>query len=228
MDIYVYGDESGTLDSAHWDYFTFGGIVCPGREFKDAAIRRYIAAERSISRAYGPGTELKAATLSPRHKMSLFRATRRLPRFACVVDQSRVDPRIMANKKNRQRFLDFAFKVALKRHLVDLASNGKLFGTGDIGDLLITFDEHKTATSGRYELQESIAAEFKDGVIAHDGHFVAPAFPNMGDVKTKFVDSRQHALVRASDIVANVMFHKALEGRLEDVKPEDVFVVRLP
>ena len=227
MDIYVYGDESGTFDAVHNDFFTFGGIVCLGREEKDRFIRRYLSIERAIMPLYPNLPELKASNLKPEHKMSLFRATRGLARFACVIRQNRVDPRIMANKKSRQRFLDFAFKVALKRQLNHLIEIDRL-EKGGFRDLVIAFDEHKTATNGRYELGESIAAEFKDGVIAHDGHFIEPAFPEMGEVKTKFVDSRLHALVRASDIVANVVLHKAIEGRIGALPKGDVFVTRLP
>lgn len=227
MDFYVYGDESGTLDAERYDFYTFGGIVCVGRAAKEDAIRSYIAAERSIGAAYPAGIELKASAIDVKHKMALYRATRRLHRFACVIDQQRIDKRIMMNKKNRQRYLDFAFKVALKRELLHLI-DAKRFAPDAISDVLISFDEHKTATSGRYELQESIAAEFKNGVVAYDGHFVEPAFPAMGVVQTRFVDSRQHALVRASDIVANVILHKALDRKLGRISKEYVFLTQLP
>lgn len=91
----------------------------------------------------------------------------------------------------------------------------------------MAFDAHRTATNGRYELQESLAAEMKDGVVTRGGGSVEPAYPGMGDVRVRFTDSAGNALVRAADVVANVTFHKAIDGKLADLAGR-VLVTELP
>lgn len=48
MDLFVYSDESGVFDYLHNDLFVFGGLILLGKEAKEIACRRYIAAEKVI------------------------------------------------------------------------------------------------------------------------------------------------------------------------------------
>lgn len=217
MDIYAFGDEPGTFDPLHYEHYAFGGLIFLEREAKDSALRKYLAAERAIAGEYPRATELKASALSPKHKLSLFRATDRAARFAVVIRQELVDQRIVARKKVRQRYLDYAFRSGIESWIASSVEGG-LLPVEAIDDLLVTFDNHKTATYGRYELQESLAEDLKDGIVTRGGGFIEPSYPDMGDVRVKFTDSRANALVRATDIIANVALHKALEGKLADLE----------
>ena len=213
MNIFVYGDESGVFDKAHNDVFAFGGLVFLDRESRDVAIRKYIHAERAISAQYGDA-ELKASVLSPKHKSGLFRSMNGLIRYAFLVDQQRVIDEIFGNKKSKQRFLDYVFKVGLKKVLVRLIQAGRI-DPGEVGGVYVRFDEHSTATDGRYELKEGMEEEFKRGTFNYRYNvFHKPIFPEMrGTVELEFRNSEKDALIRASDIIANRAWYYELTGK---------------
>ena len=50
MDLYIYSDESGVFDREHNDFYVFGGVIFLGKEERDIASRKYIAAE-NVARA---------------------------------------------------------------------------------------------------------------------------------------------------------------------------------
>ncbi len=129
MSIFVYGDESGVFDAAHHDAFVFGGLVFLNKEARDAEYRRFIAAERKLAPLYGAtdrNFELKACRLKNKHKAGLFRSTNHCIRYAFVVDQRNVNENIFSSKKSKQRYLDYVYKVGLKRVFGRLIQAGKL------------------------------------------------------------------------------------------------------
>lgn len=231
MNIFIYGDESGVFDQAHNDVFVFGGLVFLGKDGRDAQSRKYIAAERKIAGQYSSQSrqpELKASLLSNKHRSGLFRSTNGCIRYAFVIDQRRVLGRIFESKKDKQRYLDYVFKVGLKRVLGDLVEEGVL-DPHEVGNIYVRFDEHTTATNGRYELGEAIEAEFKRGTYNQNySVFHPPLFPEMGGcVELSYRNSETDALIRASDIIANRALYHALSGRLGDLEGS-VRVVRFP
>lgn len=227
MNIFVYGDESGVFDKDHHDWFVFGGLLFFDKADKDSAVRQFISAERKIAPAYRGG-ELKANRLKNKHKASLFRRTSKWLRFAFVVDLKRVNDGICADKKSRQRYMDYVFKVGLKRVLGRLISSKRL-DPSQVDGIYIRFDEHTTATNGRYELRESIEQEFKYGAINFKWNVRhPPLFPNMrGTVDLTFKDSTSDALIRASDIIANRAWHEASSGTLDALSGQ-MYVVCFP
>lgn len=231
MNLFVYGDESGVFDKVHNDVFVFGGLVFLSKEEKENASRKFLHAERCLASSYGksiPDGELKAARLKPKHKANLFRSLNKYVRYAFVVNQQSVMDEIFQNKKSKQRYLDYVYKVGLKRTLAKLMDAGS-FEPGDIDNIYICFDEHTTATNGRYELREGIEEEFKSGTFNYRYNvFHKPLFPNMvGGISLDFVDSKNNALIRASDIIANqVLFHEA-NGRAHEMAGK-VLVTRFP
>ena len=84
----------------------------------------------------------------------------------------------------------------------------------DIDSVRVRFDEHTTATDGCYELHEVLEQELKYGTFnAEWDQFSPPLFPHMrGGVEVSFRDSSKDALIRASDIVANVAFGLERKG----------------
>ena len=113
MNIFVYSDESGVLDKAHNDIFVFGGLVFLSKDERDVAARKYSAAEKALrnSKNYKQDVELKAAIISAGEKRKLFRSLNRYYKFGVIVEQTRVLDRIMADKKSKQRYLDYVFKI---------------------------------------------------------------------------------------------------------------------
>lgn len=120
MNLFIYGDESGVFDNKHNDVFVFGGLIFLSKESRDVEYRKFISAERKIAASYsasGKSIELKACRISNKHKAGLFRSTNGLIRYAFVIDQQRVNEHIFGNKKSKQRYLDYVYKVGLKQCL---------------------------------------------------------------------------------------------------------------
>ena len=117
MNIFIYGDESGVFDKKHNDVFVFGGLIFLDKAQKDDENRKFIHAERAIADQYAtkkdPHPELKASLITNKHKASLFRSTNGLIRYAFIVDQARVLDSIFEDKKSKQRYLDYVYKVGL-------------------------------------------------------------------------------------------------------------------
>ena len=231
MNIYVYGDESGVFDKRHNDFFVFGGLIFLSKESKDAETRKFLHAERAIAPIYGCGQsdgEMKACRLSNKHKSNLFRSTNGCIRYAFVVSQQMVADAAFDNKKRKQRYLDYVYKVGLKRVFSRLIA-ARVINPDEVKDIFVRFDEHTTATDGRYELREGMEEEFKHGTMNFRYNtFHSPVFPNMsGNVHLAFKDSKNDVLIRASDIIANRSLYYAKSGRAHELGGK-LFVVRFP
>lgn len=227
MDIFVYSDESGVFDCIHNEIFVFGGLIFLGKEEKDAYANKYIAAEKSLRRnSQLAEDELKACRLSNKHKGKLYRSMNGAIRFGVVINQKRLLSRIFQSKKDKQRYLDYAYKIAVKKALQRLIENGKI-NPSDIGTIHFYIDEHTTATNGRYELKEGLEQELKNGTYNMQyNEFFPPLFEDMKGVDLNFCDSEKVILVRAADIVANRIYYLALIRNVERLN--GVFLTTLP
>lgn len=233
MNIFVYSDESGVLDKAHNRVFVFGGLVFLSKEDKDVACRKYIHAEKAIRAAGGheQTKEIKAATISPTEKRKLFRSLNGFYKFGVVVDQPRVRDSIMANKKSKQRYLDYVFKIGVKRLLQQLIADG-IINPDNVENMYFYVDEHTTATNGIYELRETLEEEFKYGIHnLNFSTFYPPLFPKMQSVQLKYCSSEAVTLIRAADIIANRLYYEVLQGNnFEPFSADDnkLLVTHLP
>lgn len=221
MNVFIYGDESGVFDKDHNDVFVYGGLIFLGRDQREIQYRKFIAAERKLAPYYGfesKDFELKACRIKNKHKAGLFRSTNGCIRYAIVINQQAVNDNIFSNKKSKKRYLDYVYKVGLKKAFGKLIQSGKI-DKNDIDNIYIRFDEHTTATDGRYELKEAIEAEFKYGTINYKYNmFHKPIFPDMkGQVELTFKDSKNDALIRASDIIANQAWHCAINNEYQQL-----------
>lgn len=228
MNLFVYSDESGVFDSAHHDYFVFGGVLFLDKNNRDIATRRYHAAERSIRNAggYSKQTELKASVMNNKEKGKIMRSLNQELKFAVVIDQKALNANIFSHKTHRQRYLDYAFKIALKRFLISLAKRGTL-SLDSIKNMYVFCDDHTTATSGRYELEEALLKEFKYGTFNEAYQtFFPPCTLNLNDLMVDFCDSSRKTLVRAADVIANHVYSCVV--RKVPISKPNLFVTRLP
>ena len=117
MDIYVYSDESGVFDVDHNKYFVFGGIILLGKTAKDNCARKYAHVEKVLrsNKSVGTDYELKATKLTNSEKSQLFRSLNSVYKFGVVINQKNLHRKIFEEKKTKQRYLDYAYKIALKR-----------------------------------------------------------------------------------------------------------------
>lgn len=226
MDIYIYSDESGVFDKLHNDIFVYGGLILVGQEAKEEWSRRYIAAERAIRPKYAAGMELKASLVSNNDKHKLVRSLNNCYKFGVVVRQKLILDRIFDSKKDKQRYLDYAYKIGLKRALESMISDGVL-SSNEVGFLNVYVDEHTTATNGRYELREGLEQEFKNGTYNWNyGKYYEPLFKGLNGVNLQFCNSKNVTLVRAADQVANAIYHEARSALPQS--RENLHITNLP
>ena len=209
MNIYIYSDESGVFDKVHNDIFVFGGLIILGNESKQEWSRRYSKAEKIIrqKKRVGIDYELKATQITNSEKGKLFRSLNNCYKFGVVIKQKQILPRIFNSKKDKQRYLDYAYKIAVKRAFNNLINN-RLIDCNEIEGLYFFVDEHTTATNGRYELREALEQEFKWGTYNYEySCYFPPIFSCLKTVNLEFCNSQSKLLVRSADIVANRIFY---------------------
>lgn len=228
MNIFVYSDESGVFDSYNEKYFVFGGLIFLDKESKENANRKYINVE-NIIRKHNTyvSSELKATVLTNKDKGKIFRSLNRYIKFGVVIDLKRINKDIFEHKKNKQRYLDYAFKIGLKRAFQQLIADGIII-PANVKNLNIFCDEHTTATNGIYELREGLEQEFKCGTFNYSfNKFFPPLFPNIDSVDLNFCDSNKKTLIRSADIVANKVYFHSKQNILEHLNKK-VIITRLP
>lgn len=229
MDLFVYSDESGVFDNIHNRYFVFGGLVFCSYKERDEAIAMYKKAESCVKVSEGMLDEMeaKACYISNKSKGKLFRSLNRFHRFGVIIDQKRINENIWSNKKTKQRYLDYAYKIAIKRMFLKMIRLGEI-KPEEIGRVRIYSDEHATATDGKYELREGLEQEFKYGTFNYTWNkFHPPIFPSLNSVELSFCDSKSVPLIRAADIVANKIYHSAEVDEFNYLKGK-TFVSCLP
>ena len=211
MNIYIYSDESGVLDKAHNRYYVFGGVIFTSVEERDNQIRRYYAAEENIrkSESFDNSVEIKAFNISNKSKSKLYRNLSDAEKFGIVINQKRLEDRLFSNKKSKQRYLDWAYKMSVRKKLENMIALGQIL-PNEIEEINLYLDEHSTATNGRYELRESLEKEFKIGMWNFDYmKFYEPLFPNAKSLNLQYCNSSKKPLIRAADIVANHIYYLA-------------------
>lgn len=230
MDIFVYSDESGVFDVNHNDIFIFGGLILLGKDQKDDCSRMYSHAEKVLrsNKNVDKDYELKATKLENSEKSQLFRSMNKFFKFGVIIKQKLLHEKIFANKKTKQRYLDYAYKIALKKALKSLVDSG-LLDVNQVDNIYVYVDEHTTATDGRYELREAIEQEFKFGTFNQDyGTFYKPLFPDVKSVQLQYCDSSTVRLVRAADIIANRLFHLAVTNSVNKQNRSSFYITYLP
>lgn len=231
MNIYIYSDESGVFDKKHNNIFVFGGVIMLGTESKDEWSRKYSTAEKTLReiKNVGKDYELKATQVTNKEKGKLFRSLNQCYKFGVVINQTNVLDRIFESKKDKQRYLDYAYKIAVKRAFENLIERNIIIPK-EIERLYFYVDEHTTATNGRYELKELLEQEFKHGTYnLHYNAYFPPIFPSLLDVQLSFCNSQTTRLVRAADIVANKIYYLARQNDNEEIKDiNNLNIVYLP
>lgn len=231
MNIYVYSDESGVFDKIHNDIFVFGGLIILGNGEKEKWSRMYSAAEKTVrnKKDVDKDIEIKATTVSNSEKSKLFRSLNKCYKFAVVINQRNVLNRIFNSKKDKQRYLDFAYKIAIKRTFEKMIREG-IIKPQEIKRLYFYVDEHTTATNGKYELRAALEQEFKLGTYNYNySSFFPPIFTELVDVQVEFCNSASRLLVRAADIVANKVYYLSKSGKTNELDAiQNLYVSQLP
>lgn len=230
MNIFVYSDESGVFDKIHNDIFVFGGLIFLSKDEKDLMTRKYIAAENVIRRSEGfkKDKEAKATTITNKSKGKLYRSLNNAQKFGVIINQDSVLDNIFSSKKSKQRYLDYAYKIGIKRKFQDLIKR-KIINPVDVDNIFFFVDEHTTATDGRYELKELLEQEFKYGTYNWNySKFFRPIFPNLKTLNVSFCNSGKTTLVRAADIVSNKIFYSVYMKSIPWIENDNFIITYLP
>lgn len=209
MKITVYSDESGVFDVVHNRYYEYGGLILLSSKERENLQRKYLSIEKLVKQSEGLSNdqEAKASVLTNANKARLFRLLNHTELFGGVVEQGRVLERIFLDKKSKQRYLDYVYKISLKRKFQAMIRTGRL-DPNDVTSLQIYVDEHATATNGHYELREALENEFKRGTYNSIWtKYFPPIFPKIQQVSLRLCDSKANTLIRAADIVANHIYN---------------------
>lgn len=232
MNLYIYSDESGVFDVKHNDFFLFGGIICFGSNQKNKLERMYNHVEnclRQNKKKYkNPNYELKASHITNSEKGKFYRSLNNTYKFCVVVKQKQLLKEVFENKRHKQRYMDFAYKMVLKKCLKTLIDN-EILDPNQIEHVFVKVDEHQTATDGKYELRENLLNEFKNGMfnLGYECYF-DPIFPKLYDVHLDFCNSSKTTLVRCADIVVNHCYHNVLNNKGYIRDENNLFVYYLP
>lgn len=228
MNLFIYSDESGVFDRNHNDYFIFAGVIFFSKEEKDNAIRKYSHVESVIRANKGIEGELKGSNLSNEDKGKIFRSLNNIYKFCVCIKQKDLNSNIFENKKHKQRYLDYAYKMVLKKCFKTLINTNKL-NPNDVDGIYLFVDEHTTATDGIYELKENLLNEFKYGTFNYtwQTHF-PPIFSRLSTLELKYCNSQKVYLVRAADIVCNHCYHNVIENEGHIKNVNNMFVLYLP
>lgn len=230
MDIFIYSDESGVFDKQHNDLFVFGGVILLSKSEKDICARKYVTAEKVIrtKENFKAEDEVKATTVTNSDKGKLYRSLNHIEKFGVIINEKQVLNNIFGAKKSKQRYLDYAYKIAIKRKFENLISRG-LIEPNKVTALRFYVDEHTTATDGRYELKEALEQEFKMGTYNWNySKFFPPLFKKLETVELQFCNSTTVTLVRSADIVANKLYYCAKTNTIDTIKKENFNIITLP
>lgn len=211
MKLYVYADESGTFDRAHNDLFVYGGVLVPGAKAKSDLERKYLSVERDLrehSTKLNAGEEIKANLLTLKERQRLYRVVEasKCIQFGVVVNQQSLREGVFSSKGSRQRYLDWALKMGIKKAVLAMMSNGAM-PRAELEKIAVYVDEHSSSTEGRYNLKESINEEFRHGMYDPYGSYHSPVLgPDFPVIKVNYLDSKNVTLIRAADITANWIY----------------------
>lgn len=230
MNIYVYSDESGVFDSSHNDFFVYGGLIFLSKTDHENWQRKYLNSERTIKSVenLGKHDEAKAALISNKSKGKLYRALNHTEKFGIVIHEKEVIPDIFNVKKSKQRYLDYVYKIGVKRKFEDLIARGMII-PGEVKKIRFFVDEHSTATNGRYELKESLEQELKFGTFNYNWQkFFPPLFPSIERVDVIYCNSEKKTLIRSADIIANRVFYYARNNTLQSLAKDEMLIIHQP
>ena len=230
MNLYIYSDESGVFDYKHNNYFLFAGLICFSSGEKERTSRKYAHVESTMRQTnkYEDGIELKASNISNADKGKFYRSLNQNYKFCVLIKEKDLNKQIFHNKKHKQRYLDYAYKMVLKKCFEQLIED-KYIRKGKIKNVFIYADEHTTATDGKYELRENLLNEFKNGTFNVEWNkFFDPIFPCLQNVEVNFCDSNSTRLVRAADIIANHCYYLANKNKGRITDTSNMFVYYLP
>lgn len=196
--IYLAIDDSGQL-SKRDNIMTFGGLVIINKEKFN---REYQQIVDNINSKRKIKKELKHNNLSTNYIKIFLAYLKKYFTFAIIIDNNKVYPTIMQNRKSKGRYLDYAIKILIKNVIKELIKEKIINPNIDL-ELIIYIDESTYKSNGYYNLENSIYEELKYGMsnIRNNINFKNIINSNL-KITVKHKNSYYNYLVQAADIIA--------------------------
>ncbi|WP_322960175.1 DUF3800 domain-containing protein [Mycoplasmopsis cynos] len=234
MHLYIYCDESGVFDKNHNNFYVISGYIFLNQSEISKAVAKYDSIEKDIRKIkkIPNEQEIKASFLRRdfKSKRRLLNSLNNYTKFAIIIKLQEVIEEIYNHKRDKQRFQDYAFSRGIKEVLLKLKNN-KILNLDEIENITVNFDNRPIASSGKYDLKTSLLKELHDGKFNINWDWFIPGIlKNLKNIKLNYLNSKNNYLIRASDIVANSVWHKArLKPSLEDLKDnQTLYIIKLP
>ena len=155
---------------------------------------------------------MKACRLRQDKKNYLNKVLRDCETIACVTEIRQIYDRILDHKASVVRYKDFCLKILIRRKIEDMIRGGAVDASRPTR-ISVYIDKQSTKTDGYYRLDEGIAAELNAGINnLHAYRSFRAVFQEALVVEVHICDSREEALVRASDLLANALYIKHNNG----------------
>lgn len=216
QEVIFFFDDSGVFHrNAPSNFFVYAGYVFTNRDSVNDAKRKYINANKKLRISLGRSDELKASTLSTKHKRALFNAVREFDSVSATVILDKIYDYILNNKKSICRYKDYVLKRCVKTRLEEMITQERIRSDEQIL-ISIYIDEQLTATNGYYDLRDSIKEELQYGIHNFDyGTHRKALFSDTVEVNIEYCNSSKNYMIQASDILANRIWTSYVKG---DVK----------
>lgn len=158
--------------------------------------------------------EIKANILNGKQKYKIMNAT-----------SKEIHKKIFADKKDKQRYLDYAYKIGIKDCFKKLIAERRI-KKDEVKNIYVFVDEHTTATNGKYDFKEGLLQEFKRGTFNSNYEiYFEPIFKNLKNLEVKHCKSEKIPMIRLADITANYLY-----GGILNDKPiqKTIYIKMLP
>ena len=212
--IHLFIDDSGRLEK-NSNYFVYAGHCFIGDSPKNKAKGRYKKLVHQIAEANNFEFELKASNLeNMNHRSSLYRILQNEISFDVSMKVLNLKEYILADKKSRQRFKDYAIRRVVKKLFQHLITQNLIDPNQDI-ELHINIDQQGFATNGLYGLGDGVFEELHEGIYNFNyGKFYSPILNADFSVNTRSCVSENDYLIQAADILANRVWNSYVHNRL--------------
>lgn len=212
--IHLFIDDSGRLEN-NSNYFIYAGHCFIGDDAKNKAKGRYKKLVLKIKEVKEFDFELKASNLTDfNDRYSLFKILKFELSFSVAIKISNLKSYILADKKSRQRFKDYALRRIVKKLFQSLIDQGLVDPEQEI-ELHVNIDQQGFATNGLYGLGDGIFEELHEGIHNFNyGTFYPPILTGDFNVLTRSCVSENDYLIQAADILANRIWNSYVQNNV--------------
>ena len=213
MKIKIYSDESGTFDRNHYDYFVISGLIVLGDKQDSQLKNTYNQIEQNI-RVDIPSGEIKGYMLPMDKKNNIVNKIS-CYKYSIIFTLKEINKDLFKDKKDKQRYLNYAHKRAIIKTLSQLIKEKKI-NPNEIEQIDIYMDDHDESIDSKADIKESLEQIFIRGTYNNDFsiHY-PPMFPHANGVGVIYLksDKAKNKMIRAADMTANLVYNRLQEKK---------------